>query len=308
MTIAPSRSHRGMNFRRFFATIPMSWLPRPEFGPEQAVCGFFTWAPRRFPLCPAHVGTFHTNLFSFKSEVSFSAIVGSLPLTSASSDGGYRSSAILSKCSLDDTFADEVRTFFGEIRDRSEFPTRDQLKRYGIQYAERLTLRENLNGRQQFAGDAAVDEMMHVFRMALPSSDKNLGTVEFVKRVVQVLRRRGKTVGKKVKGQIEQQFCESQRRGLLKILKVHVRRQTTRLTDYEFPELVEAMIAVMHSDAWYKRDDVIGAVCQYLGFQRVTAGMEKHMRSALNSAVRGNVLFADGRLEVMRPYRPTDQE
>ena len=66
---APPRSQRGMNFRRFFAAIPMSWLPRPEFGPEQAVCGFFTRAPRRFSLCPAHIRRHHTPTQVLRSRV-----------------------------------------------------------------------------------------------------------------------------------------------------------------------------------------------------------------------------------------------
>ena len=75
-----------------------------------------------------------------------------------------------------------------------------------------------------------------------------------------------------------------------------VRTGTTTMADYGLDELREAFASVMRKGTSYERDDVIHAIARYLGFARLTNTIRQPFKSAINSAIRQQVLDYEGSL------------
>lgn len=73
-----------------------------------------------------------------------------------------------------------------------------------------------------------------------------------------------------------------------------VRSDTTRMADYSTEEIHAAMAEVMCAGEATDRDQVFRAVAAHLGFSRLTEGVIKPIKSAVNAAIRRGVLVRDG--------------
>jgi hypothetical protein len=73
-----------------------------------------------------------------------------------------------------------------------------------------------------------------------------------------------------------------------------VRAGMSTMSDYGLDELRETFKSVMRQGTTYEREDVIHALARRLGFVRVTDTMRQPIKSAINSAIRQDILGYEG--------------
>jgi hypothetical protein len=84
------------------------------------------------------------------------------------------------------------------------------------------------------------------------------------------------------------------RRGILEPDGDFVRALTLTMDDYTLEALRDTLISVMRKGTTYERDDVVRAAAHYLGFTRITDAVRRPLKSALNSAIRQELLRYEG--------------
>ena len=66
------------------------------------------------------------------------------------------------------------------------------------------------------------------------------------------------------------------------------------MADYTRDELVDTIRSVTRKGCLYDRDELIEAVADYLGFNRVNDGIRTPIKSAINGAIRRGTLERAG--------------
>ncbi|MBI4860170.1 MAG: hypothetical protein HY815_07880 [Candidatus Riflebacteria bacterium] len=66
------------------------------------------------------------------------------------------------------------------------------------------------------------------------------------------------------------------------------------MADYEIEDLREAFRSVMVKGRRYERGEVIEALARHLGFMHLTDSIRDPIRSAINSAIRREILSYEG--------------
>ena len=84
------------------------------------------------------------------------------------------------------------------------------------------------------------------------------------------------------------------RRDILEADGDFVRALTTTINDYTREALRGTICSVMRPGTTYEREDVIRAVARHLGFSRLTDAVRNPVKSAINSAIRQQILGYDG--------------
>ena len=69
---------------------------------------------------------------------------------------------------------------------------------------------------------------------------------------------------------------------------------TNSITDYTRDELIDAITSVMRKRSTYEREEVIRAVANHYGFKRVTQSIRKQIKSAINGAIRRDIIERAG--------------
>lgn len=70
--------------------------------------------------------------------------------------------------------------------------------------------------------------------------------------------------------------------------------ETPTMDAYNRDELIDTFKSVMRKNQEYERDDVIRALANYLGFRRLTESVREPIKSAINGAIRRDVLSYQG--------------
>ena len=70
--------------------------------------------------------------------------------------------------------------------------------------------------------------------------------------------------------------------------------ETLTMDAYNRDELIDTFKSVMRKNQEYERDDVIRALANYLGFRRLTKSVREPIKSAINGAIRRDVLSYQG--------------
>lgn len=101
-------------------------------------------------------------------------------------------------------------------------------------------------------------------------------------------------LGSRIKETLRGNMRAAIRRGILESDGDYVRALTITMNDYERDELRDTLKSVMRKGTTYDREDVIHAVAHHLGFQRVREDTRRHIKSAINSAIRQGLLDYQG--------------
>jgi len=148
---------------------------------------------------------------------------------------------------------------------------------------------------------------------AAPASLDSIGTDEVMAAFRQAARGRGmmtrEELLKEVSGVLGYQRLGSRiEEALRNHLRAAIRRkiigtnggevwiETPAMENYSRDELVEAIRSVMRKGVRYERREVMRAVADHLGFQRLRETVEAPIRSAINGALRRGILAREGSL------------
>lgn len=101
-------------------------------------------------------------------------------------------------------------------------------------------------------------------------------------------------LGTRIRESLKGHMRAAIRRGILESEGDYVRALTASMNDYTREALRDTLIAVMRKGSAYDREDVIHAVAQHLGFQRVREEVRQPIKSAINSAIRQCILGYEG--------------
>jgi hypothetical protein len=69
---------------------------------------------------------------------------------------------------------------------------------------------------------------------------------------------------------------------------------TIRVNEYSRDELIEALLNVMEKRTWHEREDVLIAAARGLGFARTGRHIRAAFKSAINGAIRRNLIESEG--------------
>ena len=72
--------------------------------------------------------------------------------------------------------------------------------------------------------------------------------------------------------------------------------ETPSMDDYERDDLIDTFKSVMRKNEEYERDEVIRSLANYLGFRRLTESVREPIKSAINGAIRRDMLGYEGDL------------
>ena len=75
--------------------------------------------------------------------------------------------------------------------------------------------------------------------------------------------------------------------------------QTSTMADYSRDTLTKTVYSVMRKDVFYEWEDVVRAVAQHLGFQRLREEVAEPIHNAIRYLVRQSILSKEG-TQVMR--------
>jgi len=140
-------------------------------------------------------------------------------------------------------------------------------------------------------GDLDTNQVMAAFRQA--ARGRGWTEREDILREVAIVlgyQRLGSRIKETLKGNMRAAI----RRGILESDGDCVRALTVTMNDYERNELRDTLKSVMRKGTTHDREDVIHAVAHHLGFQRVREDTRKHIKSAINSAIRQGILDYQG--------------
>jgi hypothetical protein len=158
---------------------------------------------------------------------------------------------------------------------------------------QKASIAAKKHGRETFRhavplSDLETDDVMAAFRKACRGRGA-MSREDLLKGVSLLLgyRRVGFGIQERLKGHLGAAI----RRKIIGSDGQEVWLETKKMADYECADLVSFLCSVMRWDKEYDREEVIRALANYLGFRRLTDGVQAPIKSAINSAIRqGNIV------------------
>jgi len=134
------------------------------------------------------------------------------------------------------------------------------------------------------------NEVLAVFR----SVGRGRGFVdreEFIRQAARELgyQRVGTRIGSALRGHI----MAALRRRVLEKNGDGVRVATPSIIDYKTEELIQTLCSITRKDQRLSREEAIRETAEYLGFQRVTAGVQTSLKNAIRSAIHRGIFEGD---------------
>jgi hypothetical protein len=138
---------------------------------------------------------------------------------------------------------------------------------------------------------------MAAFRQAA----RGLGTMDREELLKEASIRLGfERMGSKVHITLTNHLRAALRRGVIDNEGHRVRAGRATMDEYDRDDLVDTIKSVTSKGCVYEREELVHMVAAHLGFTRVTAQMHEPVKSAVNAAIRREVLERDGVERVRR--------
>ena len=100
-------------------------------------------------------------------------------------------------------------------------------------------------------------------------------------------------LGPRIRESLDNDLRAAVRRGVLENAPQGLRIAGRKLSDYTRDHLI-AMLLADAGQGWWERDDLIRATARYLGFRRTGSEIKTALKSAINGAIRRDLLEPDG--------------
>ena len=105
-----------------------------------------------------------------------------------------------------------------------------------------------------------------------------------------------KRLGSKIEDELKGHQRAAIRRKIIGANGDEVWPETPSMDDYERDDLIDTFKSVMRKNEEYERDEVIRSLANYLGFRRLTESVREPIKSAINGAIRRDMLGYEGDL------------
>ncbi|MBI3319209.1 MAG: hypothetical protein HYZ89_01290 [Candidatus Omnitrophica bacterium] len=275
-------------------------------------------------------GTFHPNVYIFRSHLSYAAIVGSACFDMATLENSC-ASAILTKCDRDSSFAYALEAFLDRCRASSRLLTPQEIDWYERQTQECAPLLERLRqvnlrrpeplpeeedgassqpdfpeprpAEDHFEKDAYANGEAPATRQTEIDTDaamyafrqaaRGIGQMEEPELLRLVARHLGyQRLGRAIEQLLKKHLRTAIRRGIIVRSEELLFADSRRIGDYSRDEVWQVLCSVMRVGRWYDRKEVPALVAKHLGFSRVTDQVRTTVRSAITTAIRRGVLVS----------------
>jgi len=139
--------------------------------------------------------------------------------------------------------------------------------------------------------DVETDRVMAEFRQ----ESRKLGSTTRADLIKAVSRELGyRRLGSNIEDVLKGHLRAAVRRKIIGANGDEVWPETPTMDAYNRDELIDTFKSVMRKNQEYERDDVIRALANYLGFRRLTESVREPIKSAINGAIRRDVLSYQG--------------